>query len=118
MDGRGLALLEEARAAGLAVGVADGRLVIRGPRTQGAVAERLIAGKADVLAVLAARPPAVWWDDRVPEGSAPVLHLPPRACLGPRICARIGACERHAAGRPCLVAAAGREAGAAPQASS
>ncbi len=113
MDGRGLALLEEARSAGLDVVATKGRLVIRGPRAAGAVAERLIADKAAVLSVLADRerrgqggdPPRVWWNDTVPEGSAPVLHLPPRGCLGPRVCARLGPCDRHAAGTPCRVEA-------------
>jgi hypothetical protein len=46
--------------------------------------------------------PAVWWDDRVPEGSVPILHLPPRNCHAPRVCSRLGPCERHAGGAPCL----------------
>ncbi len=45
----------------------------------------------------------VWWDDRVPTGSAPILCLPPRTCFVPRACARLGPCERHVAGAPCLV---------------
>ncbi len=45
----------------------------------------------------------VWWDDRVPTGSAPILCLPPRTCIAPRACARLGPCERHEAGAPCLV---------------
>ncbi len=44
------------------------------------------------------------WQDRMPAGSAPILHLPPRVCIGPSACARLGPCERHVAGRPCLVA--------------
>ncbi len=47
----------------------------------------------------------VWWDDRVPMGSAPILCLLPRSCIAPRACARLGPCERHAAGNPCLVRA-------------
>jgi len=51
----GLRLLDEARAAGLSV-TADGeRLVIRGPKRAASVARRLIAGKSDVMAALAAR---------------------------------------------------------------
>ena len=44
-----------------------------------------------------------WWDDVVPAGSAPILHLPPRGCIAPIACSRLGPCERQAAGRPCLV---------------
>lgn len=50
----GLTLLQEASVAGLMV-LADGdRLVIRGPRSADAVARRLLAHKAVILAVLAA----------------------------------------------------------------
>ncbi len=50
----GLTLLQEASAAGLMV-LADGdRLVIRGPRSADAVARRLLAHKAVILAALAA----------------------------------------------------------------
>ncbi len=45
----------------------------------------------------------VWWDDRLPTGSAPILCLPPRTCFAPRACARLGPCVRHAVGVPCLV---------------
>ena len=57
-----------------------------------------------------AGPAGVWWDDRMPAGSAPILCLPPAGCIAPRACARLGPCERHAAGRPCL---AGTPRGAA-----
>lgn len=49
----GLTLLHEAQAAGLSVSADDGRLVIRGPTRCEAVAKRLLAHKADVLAALA-----------------------------------------------------------------
>jgi hypothetical protein len=50
----GLTLLSEGQAAGLIV-IADGdRLVIRGPKSADAVARRLLAHKAVILAVLAA----------------------------------------------------------------
>ena len=50
----GLTLLSEGRAAGLTV-IADGdRLVIRGPKSADAVARRLLAHKAVILALLAA----------------------------------------------------------------
>ena len=58
----------------------------------------------------------VWWDDpilappsddgwlrEVRASYAPILHLPPRGCLGPSVCSRVGPCDRHAAGRPCDV---------------
>jgi hypothetical protein len=50
----GLSLLVEARAAGLIVLADGGRLVIRGPKSADAVARRLLAHKAVVLAALAA----------------------------------------------------------------
>ena len=46
-------------------------------------------------------PEAVWWDDRGATGATPVLHLPPRGCIGPRACSRLGPCVRHVAGAPC-----------------
>lgn len=49
-------LLAEARAAGLRVNVQDGRLVIRGPRSAGETADRLLARKDDIKALLAAPP--------------------------------------------------------------
>jgi len=106
-----LALLNEARAAGLSVAVEGDQLRIRGPKSAGNVAARLLAAKPAVLAALGGvadgggiAPDAVWWDDRVPAGSAPVLHLPPRGCIGPRACARLGPCVRHGRGEPCEVA--------------
>jgi len=49
----GLTLLAEARAAGLDVEAgADGRLIVRGPRSAEAIARRLLAHKADVMALL------------------------------------------------------------------
>ncbi len=45
----------------------------------------------------------VWWDDQKLVGLAPILCLPPRTCIAPRACARLGPCERHAAGVLCLV---------------
>lgn len=43
------------------------------------------------------------WDQGMRAAFTPILHIPPPGCLGPRVCCRIGPCERHAAGRPCLV---------------
>ena len=51
-------------------------------------------------------PPATddGWANEMRSASAAALHLPPTGCLGPRVCSRIGVCDRHAAGRPCEVA--------------
>ena len=50
-------------------------------------------------------PAAIWWKDS-PAATAPISWIPPRECVGPVACARLGPCVRHAAGRPCRVAAA------------
>src|SRR2546425_2320417 len=49
----GLALLQEARTAGLTVATEGGRLTIRGPRRAEAIARRLLDHKAHVLEALA-----------------------------------------------------------------
>ena len=69
-------------------------------RTDRAVREKS-EGCEERAATARSESAAVWWDDRGAE--APVRHAPPRGCLGPRVCARLGPCDRHAAGRPCLV---------------
>lgn len=102
-----LALVMEARAAGSTVVTDAGRLIVRGPKRAAELAQRLIANKPAVLAALdelSAERLGVWWDDRVPADSSPILHLPPRECIGPKVCSRIGFCERHAADNPCRVA--------------
>ena len=43
-------------------------------------------------------PASVWWDDTMPAGSVPVRLIPPRGCIAPRICARLGECDRFLAG--------------------
>jgi hypothetical protein len=48
----GLTLLAEARAAGLDVRARDDQVVVSGPRSQGVLAQRLLADKAAVLAEL------------------------------------------------------------------
>lgn len=65
----GLTLLEDARAAGLAVRADNGRLVIRGPKRAEDVALRLLAHKAAVLDALASPwpIPAVNPDDLPPD---------------------------------------------------
>ncbi len=52
-----VSLLQEAEAAGLTVRVDGDRLVVRGPKSAGAIAERLLDHKAEVLKVLSAE-----WD--------------------------------------------------------
>jgi hypothetical protein len=121
----GLMLIEEARAAGLDVAADGDRLVIRGPKAAAPVASRLIERKPEVLAALAIewrmRPDYEFaldqadedlaeqgttdqgWDAALARSYAPVLRLPPAGCLGPRVCSVVGPCDRHAAGRPCLV---------------
>ena len=49
-------------------------------------------------------PHSIWWSDRVPAASSAIRYLPPRGCLGPQVCSRIGPCERHRAGTPCEIA--------------
>ncbi len=49
-----VSLLQEADAAGLTVRVDGDRLVVRGPKSAGAIAERLLHHKAEVLKVLSA----------------------------------------------------------------
>jgi hypothetical protein len=48
----GMTLLEEARSAGLTVRAEDGRLVVRGPKRAGDLAQRLLANKDQILAAL------------------------------------------------------------------
>ncbi len=54
-------LLAEVRAAGLAVSVEDGRLIVRGPRRAESLARAVLDRKHAVLALLAADDPAVAW---------------------------------------------------------
>jgi hypothetical protein len=96
----GVSLLDEAAAAGVDLRIDGERLVVRGPRSAEAVAQRLLARKSEVMALMA--------HDDAPAGSAPIRYLPPAGCLGRRICARLGPCDRHAKGTPCSVTT-GRE---------
>ena len=61
MGGVAVRLLAEARAAGLEVRAEPGRLVVRGPRSGAGLAERLLARKDEVLALLAAEDGEVAW---------------------------------------------------------
>ena len=47
------------------------------------------------------------WTAPMRAAFAPVLHMPPEGCIGPRACSRLGPCERHARGEPCETEAAG-----------
>src|SRR5262245_58417074 len=69
----GLTLLEQARSAGLTVSVRGDKLVIRGPRRAGPLAEQLLAHKGEVIdaltleSLIPADLPADWhflWDER------------------------------------------------------
>jgi hypothetical protein len=53
----GLALLQEARAAGLTVQADGERLRVRGPRGAESLAQQILVHKADVLSALAAKRP-------------------------------------------------------------
>jgi hypothetical protein len=44
------------------------------------------------------------WDRATHAAYAPVLRLPPRGCLGPRVCARLGVCARARSGGSCEAA--------------
>ncbi len=55
-----VSLLQEAEAAGLTVRVEGDRLVVRGPKSAGAIAERLLDHKTEVLKVLSAE-----WDAEI-----------------------------------------------------
>src|SRR5262245_22490124 len=69
----GLTLLEQARSAGLTVIIQGDKLVIRGPRRAGPLAEQLLARKGEVMDALTVESltpadlPADWhflWDER------------------------------------------------------
>jgi hypothetical protein len=66
-----VALVEEARTAGLVVTVAGGRLVVRGPRRAADLAKRLLANKTEVLAALQAVPAAGVSDEVTTRRAAP-----------------------------------------------
>ncbi len=102
-----MSLLDEARAAGLALELNGDQLVVRGPRRARPIVERLKASSATVASLLRSEksgaPIAVWWDDTNFASSVPISHLPPRQCITPRACSRLGPCERQVVGNPCQV---------------
>jgi hypothetical protein len=79
MGSDALTVLAEARAVGLEVRAEPGRLVVRGPRAQETVAQRLLERKSEVSALLAAEDVEVAWRieamrPQVPQrGAIPVL---------------------------------------------
>jgi hypothetical protein len=79
VDGSAVTVLTEARVAGLEVRAETGQLVVRGPRSLGAVARQLLERKGEVLALLAAEDADVAWRidamrAQVPQrGAIPVL---------------------------------------------
>lgn len=116
MGDAAVSLLAEARAAGLEVRLEAERLVVRGPRSWEALAERLLARKGEVLAALEVEDEALAWRvaamrPQVP-GTGPIPFLiardeapMPGRCLscadplGPGRAYRCGSCARAA----CLV---------------
>jgi hypothetical protein len=56
----GVALLAEARTAGLVVYTSGDQLIVRGPRSLQSLAQQVLAAKTAVLAALAADPDVVW----------------------------------------------------------
>jgi hypothetical protein len=58
----GIELLLRATQAGLTVQVVDGRLKIKGPKTEDSLANLLIANKTEVMAALAAAAPGCFCD--------------------------------------------------------
>jgi hypothetical protein len=77
----GIALLAEARRAGLEVYANGEQLVVRGPRTLKPLAKQVLASKSAVLAALAADPDVAW---RVAEMSKNLPPDSPLPCLGVR----------------------------------
>jgi membrane-associated PAP2 superfamily phosphatase len=92
----GVTLLSEGRAAGLTIMADGGRLVIRGPRSADAVARRLLAHKAVVLATLAADDGSSCpWEAMEPGPGCPVCGSLEQWQDG-RGCRRCGVCEADA----------------------
>jgi hypothetical protein len=60
-------LLREARSAGLRVQAQGGKLVVRGPKTAGALAKALLDRKPEVLATLGQAPAVPAWDQAAAE---------------------------------------------------
>ena len=75
-----LAILDEARAAGLQVTVEDDQLVVRGPRRLADLAGRVLASKAELLASLRQEAMA----GVSPGGVGLPVARPPRPCGRPR----------------------------------
>ena len=112
-------MLENLRRRGVRLEVVGDRLRVDAP--EGVLSsdelDRLRALKADLLAALADSgvawddptsrplpPDADDWDRGMRASYGAILHLPPRGCIAPIACSRLGPCERHAGGRSCEVA--------------
>ncbi len=65
------------------------------------VADEINEGNEKTLSTGAVMDDDVWWDDTKFSSSAPIRHLPPRECIAPGVCSRLGPCERRVAGNPC-----------------
>ncbi len=61
--------------------------------------------KADLIALVGAGAdhPVDGWLAEMRREMAPEIHDPPDGCAFRFACSRLGVCERHAAGRPCVV---------------
>ena len=43
------------------------------------------------------------WEREMRASFAPILHLPPKSCIAPSACSRLGPCDRHTDGQPCQI---------------
>jgi hypothetical protein len=59
---------------------------------------------ANTILAAGIAPAAIWWADMVPPETVPVTVIPPRECVGPLACCRLGVCGRSVAGGPCRLA--------------
>ncbi len=100
MGSDAVTVLTEARAVGLEVRAEPGRLVVRGPRSQETVAQRLLERKSEVSALLAAEDAEVAWRidamrPQVPRrGAIPVLVARERRLGAGVLCLVRGAAAR------------------------
>jgi hypothetical protein len=112
-----LTLLATARAAGLAVYAAGERLVVRGPRSAGGLAQELIARKAEVLALLGVPPQARKGFSRFLVSSFVPVTLPDTraAASEPAVARRVAAMrERHPRPWPAIPFLTARDVKVAP----
>ena len=67
-----------------------------------AIARAESAESAESPPPVGALPPDEW-TRQMRDSFAPVRFDPPAGCLGPFVCARLGPCDRRAAGRQCPI---------------